>query len=379
MRLTRMALPLAVIIGALLVGWTASRVTPDPRNALLVASQYLPPSTTSASFTDWSAIRAALDGYALDPAEGGEPGSADDPDAEGESESESFMLAASATDLSYQSLLESTTPEMQEWLGFSPLTIEWEMYARSGAAAAGKIIVVMGLGTANSAADVADTLQRIGYQRTDGVWQIGINDFAKQTLELPTVLRNIAIRADEGIVVASESPQAIRDTLARVDDDARSLADVRSVRSIFETLRGAISATVMNTDEACAMSSMTNISGEEEARADAVLAPLGTLEAIERLGLGLYVGADARDEARLRYAMTFDSGEQARDQRRIRGQLATGAIIGRLSSIEDFMRLDDARTAGPTAVLDFVVEDLEDSPLTQIGTGPMLFAACALN
>src|SRR5665811_100008 len=354
MRLRAPSIALLAIAVLVTGGYAASRTPPDARTPLASAAELLAPNTRIASFTDWAKVRKEL----------GVTSFADGTDRE------AFLLRAHEEDMSYRSLLEGTALDMHKVYGWSPFNIDWEIYGQADDGA----LLAAGMGSGLSGSSVEDSLRANGYKEADGIWSSTTDNRATVAPGQPTALAHIAVLGGERLILASDSADYLLDSLTRHRENTRSLADVRSVRGVLAPLSGAVSAAVLRSKDACEMANLAEATAAEKSQAKNLVEPLGPLAKMSHLGQGLFTTANGQ---RVRYAMEFGSATEASQQVRIRRELTTGTIVGRVAEIEDFMAFDGARTRDNTAILDFAVGDPTNSAITEIGDGPMLFAACS--
>lgn len=354
MRLRAPLIALVAVIVLVTSGWAASRTQPDARTPLASAAELLAANTRAASFTDWAKVRSELGVSSF----------------AGDAEREAFIFRASEEDLSYRSLLEETALDMHTVYGWSPFNIDWEIYGQADDGA----LLSVGMGSGLSGSSVEARLREMGYTELDGIWSSTTDNRATVAPGQPTSLANIALLGGDRLILASDRLAYLRSALDRHRHNTRSFADVRSVRGVLAPLLGAASAVVLRSKDACEMSSLAEVTDAEKSQARNLVETLGPLAKMWHLGQGLFTTTDGQ---KVRYAMEFGSAAEASQQVRIRRELTSGTIVGRVAQIEDFMVFIGARTSENTAILDFAVDESTNSALTEIGDGPMLFAACS--
>ena len=179
-----------VVVGGLVAWWLAGSGT-----AFEEAVALAPEGTERVSWTDWTAVRREL-GADLDAGSTGE-------------DVQAFLDEAFDRDLSSSSALVSSAPVLQDELGVSPATLEWELLAQSDAGA----VEVLRLGPEVDTDELADRLERLGWQRPeedDGVWPGGPDVLAGVGAQLTPELQHVALLADEGLLVSSDQEAYLR-------------------------------------------------------------------------------------------------------------------------------------------------------------------------
>jgi hypothetical protein len=193
------AATLLVLAMAGVVGWRLLGPASDYERA--VAS--LPASTLRATYTDWTAVRAAADGEGLD------AGSAAVDVA-------AFLDRAFERDLVSTSAVVDSTVAMRKWYGVSPLDAEWEAFGQDES---GQVVV---LATADDVdlAGVEQRLRSLGYDAppgglgSGGTWQGSADLVASIDGGLTPVFQNAAVLADEGLLLLSDRGAAVTGRLS---------------------------------------------------------------------------------------------------------------------------------------------------------------------
>ncbi|HEY1117697.1 MAG TPA: hypothetical protein VGE43_08325, partial [Acidimicrobiales bacterium] len=142
----RVLITAAVALVVVLGGFVAARLLSGPGTALEQAVALAPADAERYTFTDWAAVREAT----------------------GATDVETLLEEGFDRDLTSASGLVESAPLLDQQLGWSPATIDWELLAQSP----GGAVEIVSLGS-TSTGEVADRLAAAGYQRPadeDGVW-----------------------------------------------------------------------------------------------------------------------------------------------------------------------------------------------------------------
>lgn len=344
--------PLLVVGVALAGGFWASGRDADSRSSLTAALDALPADTLVSGFTDWSLIRRHLD---LGRASTAAARAALNDDA-------------SLRDLTTRSVIGRSVEEMHRSFGWSAAEVDWEAY---GQATDGSALVAH-LDDSLSLATVRAGLRELGYVRDGRIWSIENSTDVKVSDDLVGVFGAVSILPRQRLLVAADRSTYVSTVLQVIDRKEPSLLSVRRAADIATSLVGTDSALLQRGDVACDATSLKDKSADVKAQGRAAVERAGRLESVDFAGRGLTDMSAKRQS--VRFAMSFDSPQQAAQQLRMRLQLTTGPFIGREGSIEDSLTLTGSTTEGSTATLRF------DHPTGSVdymtGTGPLLFAGC---
>ena len=180
----RRAAALAAVVLVLAVAVAAWRGA--ARTPLQSATRMLPADTLRGSWTDWAGVRREV-GATLDSSSSGE-------------EVQAFLDRAFEAELTGSSALPGSAVTMQDEMGFSPATAEWELFAQSRAGAA----VLLRL---QSLDGVGERLRDLGYTEPaeeTGVWRGGPDLLASIDGTLTPELQYVALVESENLVVTSD-------------------------------------------------------------------------------------------------------------------------------------------------------------------------------
>lgn len=337
---------LAVVVAALVVVWV---VRDDDRSRLETALALTPESSQRFSWTDWSAVRDEL-GADLSVDSSGE-----DVDA--------FLLDAFDRDLNSTTALDESAATTQDELGFSPATIDWELFAQGPDGA----LVAMGLPDGFDLARLRDRLREAGFDEPgadDGVWFAGADRLEELSGPVTPELGALVIDEEAGVLYGSDDAAFLeeRSDLARGDRDD---AVARAAASVGTTL----GAVVYTGDHACGELAMNQADPADRTRASELIEESGGVHPLTAFAMAAEPGGDVR------VAFVLDNDEQARADADSRSRLAAGPAPGQGGTFPE--RFDLGKVTADGTVVTMELAPVDDSPvLSDLTTGPVLFAAC---
>lgn len=337
---------LAVVAAALAVVWV---VRDDDRSRLEAALELAPDSSQRFSWTDWSAVRDELDAHlSLD-------SSGADVDA--------FLLDTYDRDLSSTTALDESAATTQEELGFSPATIDWELFAQGEDGA----LVAMGLPDGFDLDRLRDQLRDAGFDEPaddDGVWFAGADGLERLSGPVTPQLGALAIDEDAGILYGSDD----RGYLEERADRARGAQDDAVARAAA-SLGTTPSAVVYTGDHACGELAMSQADPADRTRGAELIEEAGGVHPLTAFAMA------AEPDGGVRVALVLDSDDQARADADSRSRLAAGPAPGQGGTFPERFRLGKVSADGTVVTMELAPVD--DSPvLSDLTTGPVLFAAC---
>lgn len=344
---------LLALVGALVVlvaGLVAFRVV-DRGTPLERALDLVPAGTSRAAWTDWAGVRAELDA---------------DVDAGSDAEAvDAFLADAFSRDLSSMSALSTSAGVMQEELGLSPATLDWELLAQSGDGA----VEVMGVGDDADLGDLADRLRDLGWaepDEADGVWVGGPDVLSGVGSTLTPELQHFALLGDRGIVLASDQAPYLEQVLDVVRGDADAADDLADLAGSLEEPRA---AAVYDGDYACEKLAMSQADDAAQAEADQLVAAAGGVHPLTGFAMGLEPGGDVRG------VLQVEDADDAPGDADARAQLAAGPAPGQGGDFGDRFSVVEAGSDGREITLDLRPRDGE-YVLSDLTSGPVLFATC---
>lgn len=344
----------ALVLGVLVVGglrlWDRSH-----RSDVQAAFEVVPRSTLRLGFTDWEQVRDQVGVR-----ETSTPTTA---------EVERLTDRGFDTDLAAASSIDGSTAALQEYLGFSPTTIQWEAHAQ----AMSGVAMVAKMPDGFDFDDVREKLDGIGYQepaKGDGVWKGGIDLVASIDPTLTPELQYIAVLPDRGLIVTSDT-EGYAETAAKVArGDAPSLDDLGSARQLADRAGDPAAATLWTRDFVCSDLSMSSADQDAQDQAEALIAAAGETNPLA--GFAMVLDADRT----LRSVLLFETKDQAKDNLEARAKLAVGEAVGRGGTFADDLELTVSRTEGDAVVLTWKPKQDEGFVLSALNSGPLIFASC---
>ena len=343
----------AVIVLALLagvVGVVAWRlVRDDDGTRLTQALQHAPESSVRFSWTDWAAVRDEL-GADVSAASTGD-------------EVDDFMNAAYDRDLTSGTALGESAPTIQTELGFSPATLDWELFAQGPDGA----VVVMGLAEDTDLEAIRDRLRAAGFEEpdeADGAWRGGGNVLERLSGPVTPELGALQIDEDAGILYGSDDGAFL---LERADVERGEQDDdvVRAAAALGPVLAGS----VFTGEHVCSELSMSQADPAERTRAAELVTQAGEVHPLTGFAIAAQPGGNVR------VAFVLDSEDQARTDADTRSRLAAGPAPGQGGTFPERFTL--GKVAAQDRVVTMQLSPVDDwLVLSDLNSGPVLFATC---
>ncbi|GAA1503721.1 hypothetical protein [Nocardioides humi] len=331
---------------AVVVVW---RLRAEDRSRFAEALRLAPASAARFSWTDWAGVREEL-GAELSSSSSGEDVTA-------------FLADAFDRDLSSTTALDASAPTAQEKLGFSPATLDWELFAQGTDGA----LVLMGLPDGFDVDGLRDRLRSLGFEEPDeddGVWRGGVDLLEGLDGPVTPELAALAIDEDDGVLVGSDDP----DFLGRRAELARGSAE-DGVSEVVDAVGPALSASVATGDQACSSLAMTDADPADRTRATELVERAGGVHPMTGFAIAAQPGGGVR------VAMAFETEEQARADADSRSQLAAGPAPGQGGSFPE--RFELGRVVASGRVLTMALTPVEGAfVVSDLSHGPVLFATC---
>lgn len=345
-------LVVVLLVGLALVagGFAGWRLT-QPQTPLARALSLVPSDADRVSWTDWDAVRRELDA-----------GLDTDPSAE---EVRSFLDEAFSADLSSMSALVSSAPVLQQELGFSPATLEWELFAQSDDGA----VELMRVSDDVSLNDVADRLEALGFEapgEEDGVWVGGPDLLSGIDPSLTPELQHVALLADQQLVMTSDQAPFLERAVAVAKGDDDSADDLAE---LSEDLGEATAAAIYDGAHACEELAMSQADDDARAEADQLVAAAGGVHPLTGFAMARLVDGD------IRVVMQVEDEDDAAGDAESRASLAAGPAPGQGGSFTDRFSVERAAAQGREIVLD-LRPAVGNYVLSDLTSGPVLFATC---
>jgi hypothetical protein len=340
-------LVLALVVAAAVVGvrWWRDANRTDLERAMGLA----PDDGERFSWTDWAAVREEL-GVDL---------SQDSP----QGEVVDFMDAGYDADLTSASALPESAQQLHVQYGFSPATVDWELFSQSKEGA----VVILHLPDSTDWEDIGARLDRLGYQEPDdetGVWAGG-NDVLARVGGVTPELAYVALDEEESLIFASD----IKGYLESAVSGAPGGGPPDVFEDVVEASGEPLSAALYSGTHACAALSMGQADPDDQAEADRLVAEAGGVDPFTAYAMSVQPDLHAR------LALSFESDDQAKANADSRAVLAAGPAPGQGGSFTDRFTLGRVEADGTLLTLD--LDPVEGSTvLSDLSTGPVLFATC---
>jgi hypothetical protein len=338
---------LAIVAVAALVGiqWWRDAHRTDLAQALSMA----PRDAEQLSWTDWSGVRDELD-LDLD----------DNPSGD---EIVELLDRGFEADLTQTTALVDSAVDMQAVYGFSPATVDWELFSQSEEGA----VVMLHLPDSADFDAIRDSLTDAGYAEPTsdtGVWVGGVEVLARIGGVTPE-LAHVVVDEDRQLILSSDSPAYLKGAAADERDEAgpTSLDDVAAASD--EPLAAAIYAG----DHACAKLAMSQADPIDQEQAAELIRDAGEVNPVTGFAIGIRRGGDVR------VAMSFETEDQARTNADTRAKLAGGPAPGEGGVFSDLFDL--GKVSAEDKVVTMELEPADGGYVfSALKDGPVLFATC---
>lgn len=344
----------AVAIAVILVGgaavsgarWWRER----DRTTFERATAYAPADAARLSWTDWAAVRE-------------QSRSGVDADSSA-AEVEAFLDGAFDDDLTSASALVQSAPVLQARFGFSPASVEWELFSQSSQGA----VVIVRLPDDAGVTRVADRLQEIGFQAPSsdgGIWAGGPALLPGVGADLTPELQYVALNADERLVLTSDRAAYLEQVLDGLGDGELSAP----LREVVAASGDPLTAAAYDGDQACRALAMGQADARDQATADRLLAEAGDVDPMTAFAMSVQTGGAVR------VVMGFADHDRARANADSRARLAAGPAPGQGGDFADRFSVRSTTAEGDLVTLDLVPRD-GSYVFSDLSHGPVLFATC---
>ena len=347
-----LAVVLALVAVAAVVGvrWWRDAHRTDLQRAMALA----PADGQRFSWTDWAGVRDEL-GVDLD---------ADSP----QGEVVDFLGAGYDADLTSASALPESAQVMHVRFGFSPASVDWELFSQSEAGA----VVIMHLPESTDWGRLAAQLSSLGYTEPDddgGVWMGGSEVLGRIGGVTPE-LGYVALDEEDSLIFTSDTVDYLEDALDDAKDHA--LGDGESAQGLEDVVDASgepLSASIYTGDNACVALSMGQADADDQALGEQLVEEAGEVHPYTAFALSVQPGRD------LRLALSFEDDDRARTDADSRAVLASGPAPGQGGDFSDRFTLGQVEADG--RVLTMELETVDGSyALSDLSSGPVLFATC---
>lgn len=337
-----------VAVGAVVVGGDVlggdEEVT-DLQRAISLA----PTDAQRFSWTDWAGVRIDLD---LELSSTSGPGAV-----------KRLLDGGFDADLTSTSALVQSAVVLQQRFGFSPATVDWELFTQGDAGAA----IMLALGADAAPDRIADSLRALGYEEpdaADGIWTGGA-ELTGSLGQVTPELTYISVDAGEGLVFTSDTRTGLQAAL----DDANDDGSAPDLDAVVDGVGEPLSAALYTGDQACFALAMAGADPTERKVGDELLAQAGDVSPMTGFAMG------AEPDGNVRVVMSFESESQARTNADTRAALASGPAPGQGGDFADRFTL--GKVSAEANVVRMELEPAEGAyVLSDLSNGPVLFATC---
>jgi hypothetical protein len=342
------AVALVVVAAAVVVGirwWRESQ-----RTVLDRAVAMAPGESQQLSWTDWSGVRDELD---LD------VGSSPDTDDVAQ-----LLERGFEADLTQGTALGDSAEVLLATYGFSPATIDWELFSQSEEGA----VVMVRMPEDTDFDDLADTLRDIGYDEPDsdtGTWVGGVELLAQIGGVTPE-LSYLALDEDRRLLLGSDAQGYLESAV----EDARDEAGPTGLDDVVEAVGEPLSAAIYTGDHACAKLALSQADPVDQEQATELVSAAGDIHPFTGFAIGRRPGGDVR------VALSFETEDQARENADSRSRLATGPAPGKGGDFADMFELGDVTADGKVVTMELEPVDDDSYVFSGLKDGPVLFATC---
>lgn len=343
-----LAVALALVAGLAVAGlrWWEDRDRTDLARAMALA----PGDGQRFSWTDWAGVRAEL-GHDLD---------ADSPSGE----LTAFLDDAYGADLSSSSALTESAELLHVQFGFSPASVDWELFSQSEEGAA----VLLHLPEATDWDRIRSRLGGMGFvepDEPDGTW-VGGDDVLARVGSVTPAVSHVVVDEEDGLVVTSDTESYLAQAYADAVGDGTA---VDGLDEVVDASGDALTAAIYTGEHACGALAMGQADADDQDYGEQLVRDAGGIDPYTGFAMSVQPGGD------LRLALSFETDEQARANADSRATLASGPAPGQGGDFAQRFALGRVEADGP--VLTMALRPVEGSyVLSDLSTGPVLFATC---
>jgi hypothetical protein len=339
----------AILVAASVIGvrWWHD----EHRTDLARAVSYAPASTERLSWTDWEAVRRTVGADLVARPTTGEV--------------TAFLDEAFGRDLSTSSALVESAATLHEEFGFSPATLDWELFAQGPDGA----VEILGFPEDTDFEALADTLESLGFTPPadeHGVWAGGADVLVRVGPELTPELQFFALLPDSGVVLSSDTQGYLEEAVKAATGEAQHLT---SVDDVVKAVGSPLVAAVSTGAHACEHLAMAAADDTDQAQAEELVRLAGGVHPMTEFAMATQPGGNVT------VSMAFESDDAARHDADARAALASGPAPGQGGDFTDRFELTSATAQGSVVQLD--LKPVEGRyVLSDLSSGPVLFATC---
>ena len=342
------ALVVVVVVAVALVA--VPRWRDSQRTDLERAASYAPSDAQRLSWTDWDGVRREV-GARIDASSSGD-------------QLQDFLDEAYDADLSSASALVQSAPVLQSHFGFSPASVESELFSQSDKGA----VVLLTMPDDTDFAAIGDQLEESGFTRPSddgGVWKGGDTLLPSIGSDLTPELQYVALDADAHLVLTSDTADYLQQTVDALGDDA--LPD--GMQATLSASGDPLSASVYDGEVACSALAMGQADAADQEEGDRLVAEAGEVNPVT--GLAMSVQPDGH----VRVVLSFENDDQARTNADSRAVLAAGPAPGQGGDFADRFSVGSVTADGSLVRMDLKPRE-GTYVFSDLSSGPVLFATC---
>lgn len=343
----------AVVVVVVVAGGVLVAVRPG--TPLQQALGYVPSGAERISFTDWAGIRSELHTPL---------------DIDSSTDKvESMLEKAYDKDLSATSVIKDSGGLLQDHYGWSPATLDWEMYSQTPK---GDLMV----GHLPDGVDydgLATDLDRMGFDgpskdRTDGgVWDgstVSFGDVDPDSSVTPPITY-VALLPSKHLVLTSDDGGYLTEQVEKLGDHSAT----KPVQQVADRLQKPLSAFLFTGGYTCSKLGMAKAEAADQQQAQELIDAAGKVNPVQAFAMATEPGGGVRA------ALAFENGDQARTNADSRSKLAVGPAPGQGDSFADRFKLGKVAADGPVVTMEMKPKP-DQSVVSDLANGPLLFATC---
>ena len=321
------------------------------RTTLQQAVALAPPDAERLSWTDWAAVRRETGAHL----------------SAGSSVADlrRFLDKGYDADLTSTSALVQSAPVLQEKFGFSPASADWELFSQSPRGA----VVMIHLPDGTDFDAIGDRLAEVGYTRPSsdtGVWLGGEDLMNSIGPDLTPELQYVALDRDDGMVLTSDNAGYLAEAVDELHHGGGASGELDEV---VDASGEPLSASIYSGDYTCSALAMSQADQADQSTADRLLQEAGEVNPISAFAMSV------QPDRHVKVVMAFETDDQAKTNADTRLTLAKGPAPGQGGDFSDRFSVRSVTADGTLVTMDLVPRP-DQYVLSDLSTGPLLFATC---
>jgi len=349
---------LAIALGVLLLlsgGLAGLRAWVSRPTGLQQALAVAPVDALRWSWTDWAGVRR-------------ETGVHLDADSTPE-QVHRLMTKGYDADLTGTSVLTDSSGLLQQYYGWSPATLDWELYSQAKDGA----LMIGHLPDSVDFDDLRQDLTEMGFAKPSGDSDVWDGSTAAYDLDAPSdegevtpEITYVALDPDRHLVLTSDAGDYLQDQVDALDDPGTLPG---SVRQVADAVDEPLTAYVNSGDYACSELSMASAGASDQEQAEELVTRAGKINPVDAMAMA------AEPDGGVRVTMAFENHDQAVANADSRARLASGPAPGQGGDFSDRFRLGKVSADGDVVTMALTPKP-DASIMSDLGNGPLLFASC---